>query len=121
MGVWGRELEASGPAPKRVAAGTNEVMCTSRCSSSRNLEPGVDHSQHVETYQVWCPRNPPWTSNYFQQCKYFLAVHPCLVVNIRLEWVAAIQNPRRESTGPNEAAARDARFAASVANIRHQE
>ena len=30
-------------------------MCTSRCSSSRNREPGVDHSQHIETYQVWCP------------------------------------------------------------------
>ena len=26
--------------------------------SSRNRMPGVDHSQHIETYQVWCPRDP---------------------------------------------------------------
>jgi hypothetical protein len=33
------------------------VLCTSRCSSSRSLEPGVNHSQRIETYQVWCPPN----------------------------------------------------------------
>ena len=44
VGVSGRELGTLVPPPNGWPQLTNEVMCTSRCSSSRNLEPGVDRS-----------------------------------------------------------------------------
>jgi hypothetical protein len=58
------------------------VMCTSRCSSSRNREPGVNHSQHIETYQVWCPRNPGGSISMGR----FLAIVAALVL-LALHWL----------------------------------